>query len=83
MSLLAVDPAYQRKGLGRRLLEPVLEQADKEGRKIYIEASKKGVGLYERLGWERVGVMRIDLRPHGGDTVEETVLLIREPRKPS
>ena len=45
MNILAVLPKYQRQGLGGLMLEPVLALANKEGRKVYIEASKKGVGL--------------------------------------
>jgi len=81
MNILAVRPEYQRKGLGGMLLEPVLALADQEGRRTYIEASKKGLGLYLKYGWVKVDEFTIDTTPYGGDTAEETtVLLIREPR---
>ena len=80
MNILAVHPDYQRKGLGGRLLEPVLKQADKEGRKTYIEASKKGIGLYKKLGWVEVDEMLIDTRPHGGDIIERTAFMMRDPQ---
>jgi len=81
LNILAVHPQYQRRGLGSQLIEPVLALADAEGRRTYIEASKKGVRLYERYGWVRVGAVVMDPRPFGGESLEETVLLLREPRK--
>jgi GNAT superfamily N-acetyltransferase len=80
MNVLAVRPEYQRKGLGSMLLEPVLKQADAEGRRTYIEASKMGLGLYLRLGWKEFDELLLDLRPCGGTTVEKTSLMIREPQ---
>jgi len=81
LNILAVHPQYQRRGLGSRLIEPVLALADAEGRRTYIEASRKGVRLYERYGWVRVDAVVMDTRPFGGESLEETVLLLREPRQ--
>lgn len=76
-------PEYQRKGLGGRLLQPILDIADKEQRKTYIEASIKGIGLYKKMGWVEIGEIMIDQRPHGGSGVERTGLLMREPQAKS
>lgn len=73
-------PEYQRKGLGTMLLEPVLEQADREHRKVYIEASKKGLGLYIKHDWVQIDEMAVDTKPYGGDSVEVTVFMMREPK---
>jgi ribosomal protein S18 acetylase RimI-like enzyme len=81
MNVLAVHPQYQRRGLGSLMLEPVLAMADKEARNVYIEASKKGVGLYRRYGWIEVDRMLVDTRPYGGKMIEETQLMIRDPGK--
>ncbi len=54
--------------------------ADADGRRTYIEASKKGLKLYERYGWVRVDAVVMDTLPLGGEGIEETVLLIREPK---
>lgn len=80
MSLLAVRPEYQRKGLGSKLLEPVLEQVDKEQKSTYIEASKKGLGLYLKHGWKEIDELLVDQRPYGGTTVERTAMMMREPQ---
>jgi GNAT superfamily N-acetyltransferase len=79
MEILAVHPAYQRRGLGSQMLEPILGLADREGRKVYIEASKKGVGLFRQYGWVKVDALLLDTRPYGGESIEETELMIREP----
>jgi GNAT superfamily N-acetyltransferase len=78
MNILVVHPKYQRRGLGSLMLEPVLALADKERRKVYIEASKKGVGLYRRYGWVKVDSMLVDTRPYGGKMIEENELMIRD-----
>jgi GNAT superfamily N-acetyltransferase len=79
MSILAVRPSYQRKGLGSRLLAPVLELADNGFAKTYIEASEQGRGLYEKFGWVEVDEIVIDLSPYGGAKEEKMALMMREP----
>lgn len=79
MSILAVRPAYQRKGLGAMILTPVLQMADKENAKTYIEASTKGKGLYLKHGWVQVDEMVMDLSPYGGAKEEVTTFMMREP----
>jgi GNAT superfamily N-acetyltransferase len=49
---MGVDPAAQRIGLGGRLLEPVLEIADREGVDCYLEtANHANVEYYARHGF--------------------------------
>lgn len=79
MSLLAVRPAYQRKGLGSMLLFPVLELADKENAKAFVQASTQGLGLYLRHGWVEVDEIVLDFSPYGGVNEAKTALMIREP----
>ena len=80
MSILAVRPEYQRKGLGSMLLDPVLKQADEDNAKTFIQASEKGIGLYLKCGWVEVDEIVMDFSPYGGPKQTKTVLLIREPR---
>ena len=63
--LLAVSPAHHRRGLGSLLLRECLARADEEGAKTYIEASKAGLPLYLRHGWEPVDEIVVDLDEHG------------------
>jgi GNAT superfamily N-acetyltransferase len=65
MAILAVDPKFQRMGVGRKLLEWGLEKADKEGLECWIEASPAGKPLYEKVGWGEVGVTDVELKRWG------------------
>lgn len=52
LSVLAVAPARQRIGIGRSLVEPMLERADREGLATSLETFKpQNVPYYERLGF--------------------------------
>jgi GNAT superfamily N-acetyltransferase len=54
--MIAVSPEQQGRGLGRALIEPVLERCDREGTPVYLEASsKRSSRLYERLGFAATG----------------------------
>jgi GNAT superfamily N-acetyltransferase len=46
-------------GIGRRLMEAVEDAARAQGRRVLVldTASKTAERLYERLGWQRVGVV--------------------------
>ncbi len=82
MNIIGVRPEYQRLGLGAALLAPVLRQADQEGRKTYIEASAKGLGLYKKFGWKEVETLECDLTKCKGfeeKPVHKTVFMVREP----
>ena len=67
LSLLAVEPAWQGEGLGAALLEPVLARCDRDGIVASLKtANERTIGLYERLGFEVVRVLR---SPAGAPTV--------------
>lgn len=59
---IAIDPAFQRQGLGRKLLEDViekLEQRDVVTLWLEVRASNsKAIALYESLGFNEVSVRR-------------------------
>jgi len=74
-----VSPSHQRRGLGSKLIEVGLAEADKHNAKTYIEASPKGLQLYLTHGWKQVDDIVIDMRLHGGDYVASEKCLLREP----
>ncbi|CAG8977327.1 hypothetical protein HYALB_00009199 [Hymenoscyphus albidus] len=78
-ALLAVHPTHQRKSLGKRLLQHVLNLADAEGRRVYIEATDAGYPLYKKLGFEQVDVLPIDMRKWGVEGLGSNIIMIREP----
>jgi ribosomal protein S18 acetylase RimI-like enzyme len=53
LGVLGVDPAFQGRGLGSRLMTPVLERADREGIAVTLEtAQPRNLPLYRRHGFE-------------------------------
>ena len=52
LSIVAVSPSIQGRGLGRQLLEPTLAEADAVGASCYLETfSGRSTPFYERLGF--------------------------------
>ncbi len=78
-NLLATDPAYQRKGLATRLLKHVLDMADEEKRKVYIEATPAGHPVYLKLGFKDLDMVSVDLSRWGGKQIGINRILMRDP----
>ncbi len=52
LSIIAIDPASQGRGLGRALLAPTLAEADASNAVSYLETfSARNLPFYERLGF--------------------------------
>ena len=67
VSEILVDPEYQRRGLGRRLMEAALAVAPRG--KLFLGAQPQAVGFFERLGYARGPVGFVATR--AGDGVGE------------
>jgi GNAT superfamily N-acetyltransferase len=53
---MAVDPAYQGRGLGREVLDLATSVADDAGAPlIWANARMSAMAFYQRVGWEPVG----------------------------
>ena len=67
-NIVTVLPECQGQGLGRRLFEIVIEKADAEGRKCYLESSRMepNVAIYEKMGFRLVKEMRCE---EGGEGI--------------
>lgn len=64
VAYVGVAPAGQGRGLGTRLLRPVLERCDAEGLPAWLEATApRNVALYERLGFAAAGEVRLGDSP--------------------
>lgn len=63
--MIGVDPRRQGLGLGSALLKHTLAKVDAAGADAYLESSNpKNVPLYERFGFEPLGVIRaLDVPP--------------------
>jgi GNAT superfamily N-acetyltransferase len=53
---MAVDPAYQGKGIGRLVLDAATAAAEAAGAPIiWANGRVTAMAFYQRLGWEAVG----------------------------
>jgi GNAT superfamily N-acetyltransferase len=53
LGVLGVDPAWQGKGLGSRLMQPILDRADAEDLPVTLETGQpRNLPLYARHGFE-------------------------------
>ncbi|EAT78237.1 hypothetical protein HBH56_231020 [Parastagonospora nodorum] len=66
---IAVHPDYQRKGIGKLLMEFGIGVAQQVELPIYIESSEEGVRLYEKLGCQRVRQPKSGEVPNAGQSV--------------
>ena len=82
MHRVAVLPEWQGKGVGKRLLEWGVQQADKKGLDSWADVREATLGLFEKFGWKQVGVVEVDLANGVGDEgkKERLVQCIRKPR---
>jgi len=73
--ILGVDPAFQGRGLGARLVAPVLAEADAAGHLCYLETlSARNLAFYQRLGFTVAG----HVTPSG---LPEFWMMTRAPRE--
>jgi GNAT superfamily N-acetyltransferase len=76
LMILGVDPPLQGQGIGGRLIQPVLGEADRDGLPCYLETAKaRNVPFYERHGF---AVIEETDAPDGGPHMW---LMRREPRR--
>ncbi|KAB5542472.1 acyl-CoA N-acyltransferase [Coniochaeta sp. 2T2.1] len=57
--ILAVDPAYQGRGVGKMLVQWGVDQAKAQGKGLFLSATPAGKPFYERIGLEDVGAFDI------------------------
>ncbi|KAK2790598.1 hypothetical protein FQN53_009066 [Emmonsiellopsis sp. PD_33] len=80
-NVIAVTDDMRGKGIGRRLVEVVTDQADKEGMRCYLESSKNvpNLEIYGRMGFQTVKEM--DCKDNEG--VCKLYCMTREPKPTS
>jgi ribosomal protein S18 acetylase RimI-like enzyme len=81
LETLSISLKHQRMGVGKKLMDEWLKMVDADGRALYILSSKKGKGLYVKLGAKQVGVLEFDLRDFGVKEMYASFNLVREGKK--
>ncbi|KAH8774911.1 hypothetical protein BGZ57DRAFT_381144 [Hyaloscypha finlandica] len=61
LAILVTSPEFQGRGVGRLLCNEGLQIADREKLPAWLEASARGRRLYQKLGFEDVANIVIDL----------------------
>ncbi|MBY6677937.1 ribosomal protein S18-alanine N-acetyltransferase [Rhodococcus sp. BP-316] len=72
---IGVDPAAQRRGIGRALLDALLHEADLHGGPVFLEVrtdNEPAIELYRRAGFDIVGTRRRYYQPSGADAYTMT-----------
>jgi ribosomal-protein-alanine N-acetyltransferase len=67
---IGVDPAWQRQGVGRTLLNTLLAKADEARAPVFLEVRTDNVAaiaMYEAHGFSRIGLRRRYYQPSGAD----------------
>ncbi|KAI0426688.1 hypothetical protein F5Y09DRAFT_56494 [Xylaria sp. FL1042] len=76
---LCTRPSYYSRGIGSALLGSVLDLADREGLAAYLEATRVGVSLYQKLGFKTVETLKFE-RTGAGNAPATLHVMVREPR---
>lgn len=58
----AILPEFQRKGIGNKILAWAYDRADVEQVPIFADASRKGISLYLKTGFELIGSVKLKAR---------------------
>jgi hypothetical protein len=61
------------------LMRHVLDIADAEGRKTYIEATNAGYPLYVKLGFKEIDAVVVDLSSWGAEEKGLNMIMLRDP----
>lgn len=77
ITTIGVDPAYMRQGLGRMMMQEMIELAMNQGcEKMSLEvrvSNQKAISLYESLGFETVAIRK----DYYQDNHEDAYLMIK------
>lgn len=74
-----VDPAHQRKGVGRLLTQKCSKEADSRGAVTWVRARPKAASLFLKEGFEVVERINLDLAEHGAKGTTSFFVMKREP----
>lgn len=81
LEYMYVLPAYQRQGLGQRLMEQGLLDADKDGAKTFLCATDVGRRLYAKSGFKDLETKSVDFIHLGAVGARNATAMMREPHQ--
>ncbi len=67
---IGVDPAAQRRGVGRMMMDNIVYIADLKNAPVFLEVrvgNDPAIGLYEAYGFIKTGIRRNYYQPSGAD----------------
>ena len=73
LQTIGVSPELQGKGFGGKLLRAIFKYVDNEEIRIYLEATKENVPLYEKYGFQVIKEIKLSIIDLSGWT------MVREP----
>ena len=79
LSLICVHPDFQRRGLGKDLVQWGLRQAADLGLSVHLEASPEGLPLYQSLCFEVVETLVVRADQWDGGSERQYVVMLWEP----
>jgi ribosomal protein S18 acetylase RimI-like enzyme len=56
---VAVEPAFQRRGIGQKLVKVAQDIAVERKRPLFLVASKNGKGMYTKCGFREIGQLSV------------------------
>lgn len=74
LNTLAVHPGRQRMGIGASLMKWGLSKASGEGSRVVLEATEVGLGLYEKMGFRKMGAVFLEDKKVDGKLIESLVV---------
>lgn len=79
LGLLCVHRDYQRRGVGKALVQWGLKQAKAVGLPAYLEASPDGFHLYCYLGFHQIDTVVIKSQDWDGDSDMNLIVMLKDP----
>jgi len=79
LHFIYLDPDYQRKGIGKWVIQHKLDEADKAGIPMLLVGTPAGLPLYRSMGFQEVYALDIDLKSRGIEGDAHWAGMVRTP----
>lgn len=80
--VFAVHPQHQKRGAGKALVQFVIDMAETTGLPVYLESTQSSMGLYEKLGFQRLPQSVVHKAEVLGTATDcEVPLMVKHPKQ--